>query len=296
MRPYNARAVVLAWTAVCLLRVGRVATFMVPIPFNKLEASGPNRFESAACRVARPNLAKASLAALHCSGSQSEASEETSAIADEGSITCAVRVVSYNVLSSDLCEADWHVKCSPQNLNQKNRLVKVMDKLENEVQKDAIICLQEVSTKWAGQLHSFFSERNYHMVHMGYGNKFDGYMGVAMAFPLKTFKLLKCRIERPSDLRRWPSPPKLGFRKRTVQRVTGWWQKLRGIKPPINPTEDAKRRSNQMIMMRLQDRESGVGFLVGTYHMPCQFRVPEVSCTAAECVEEKRQRQRQRQG
>jgi hypothetical protein len=34
------------------------------------------------------------------------------------------------------------------------------------------------------------------MMHMGYGNKFDGFMGVAVAFPISKFRLQKARIER----------------------------------------------------------------------------------------------------
>ena len=50
---------------------------------------------------------------------------------------------------------------------------------------------------------------------------------------------------------------------------------LKGIFSPPNH-QDTKKRANQMIMTRLQDKESLVAFCLATYHMPCQFRVPEV--------------------
>ncbi len=43
---------------------------------------------------------------------------------------------------------------------------------------------QEVSAKWAGGLHAYFARSGYHLVHASYGGRLDGYMGVALAFPL----------------------------------------------------------------------------------------------------------------
>ena len=57
--------------------------------------------------------------------------------------------------------------------------------------------------------------------------------------------------------------------------------------PPENPFAMAAKRYNQMITLRLSHRDGaaapagGAGspyrsFFVGTYHMPCQFRVPQM--------------------
>lgn len=35
---------------------------------------------------------------------------------------------------------------------------------QREVERNGIICLQEVSRLWAGQLHVYFSQRGYHFV------------------------------------------------------------------------------------------------------------------------------------
>lgn len=191
-----------------------------------------------------------------------------------------VRVASYNVLSSSLCEADYHTKCTPSNLDAANRFRRVLAQLDLEVEAGGIVCLQEVSTNWAGQLHAYFSEKGYYMMHMGYGNKFDGYMGVAIAFPTAKYRLQKARIERTADLRPWPrSQGKPGLRARIKESVVSAWRNWRGLKRPVDPIWDAKKRANQMVMARLEDRESGAAFCVATFHMPCQFRVPVVMVT-----------------
>jgi mRNA deadenylase 3'-5' endonuclease subunit Ccr4 len=61
-----------------------------------------------------------------------------------------VRVVTYNVLSSHLGGPDWFTSCAREDLVPSTRLARVLDKLEVEMAKDAVICLQEVSMSWTG--------------------------------------------------------------------------------------------------------------------------------------------------
>jgi hypothetical protein len=53
--------------------------------------------------------------------------------------------------------------------------------------------------------------QEYHMIHMGYGAKFDGYMGCAIAFPTDKYSLATCKIERVADLKHWPRLPRHCF-------------------------------------------------------------------------------------
>jgi hypothetical protein len=48
----------------------------------------------------------------------------------------------------------------------------------------------QVSTKWAGPLHAFLASHGYHMVTGLYGKAFNGYMGVAIAWPTKKYATL----------------------------------------------------------------------------------------------------------
>jgi len=114
------------------------------------------------------------------------------------------------------------------------------------------------------------------MVHMGYGGKFDGYMGCAIAFPTGKYTLETCKISRVADLKRWPRLPAPSKRERVVNFFQDAWRKWKGERPPVDPYFDTKKRANQVIMTRLLDKQAGATFCVATYHMPCQFRLPEV--------------------
>lgn len=56
-----------------------------------------------------------------------------------------VRIVSYNVLSSHLARIDQYPTLNPDHLVAKNRLPVVLKKLDEEINKKSVICLQEVS-------------------------------------------------------------------------------------------------------------------------------------------------------
>ena len=111
----------------------------------------------------------------------------------------AVHVTTYNVLSSSLASPDYYTSCKPENLDQKMRFTRLIAKLDNQINKDSIICLQEVSLLWAGQLHAYFNKRGYYFATGLYGNKFNGYMGAAMAIPIHRYEITNCDISRVAD-------------------------------------------------------------------------------------------------
>ena len=55
-----------------------------------------------------------------------------------------VRIVSYNVLSDSLCSPSYYHKCPPVCCDPEFRLELVRRKLETEMKKGSVICLQEV--------------------------------------------------------------------------------------------------------------------------------------------------------
>ncbi|KAK3266159.1 hypothetical protein CYMTET_25197 [Cymbomonas tetramitiformis] len=199
--------------------------------------------------------------------------------ADESPKTADIRVVSYNVLSSSLCEAGYHTKCTRENLNPATRLQRVKDLLRPEMEAGSVVCLQEVSMRWASRLHEFFLANGYVFIHHGYGGNFDGYMGAGIAFPQRKFELRSTRIERLADTKYWPKRPREAP-PTTLQRLAQFWHEAwhgTGPPPPPDPWKDAKRRQNFLVYMRLEHLESpGLTFAVATYHMPCQFRIPAV--------------------
>ena len=189
-----------------------------------------------------------------------------------------VRVVSYNVLSSHLCEPTHYIKCDPADLDPDTRRQRVQELLEPHMQKQAVVCLQEVSTQWLGELTPFFESRGYTFVCGNYGNPFNGYMGSALAWPTARFASEEVSITRVADSKPWPSPPKKEKRERSKWAIAfgGAWASIKTLwstpkKPPFDVWHETKRRHNFLVSVNLRCKESGRPFSVSTYHMPCLF-------------------------
>jgi len=202
---------------------------------------------------------------------------------NEATDSNVIKVTTYNVLSSHLSEEDYFTHCDPVHLDPKRRLGELKRKLDVEVAQGAVICLQEVSTLWAGSLTSYFTSKGYAFSTGLYGSKFNGYMGVAMAVPLHKYDILDVDITRVADTKRNARRVQLGFVQEWLRRVGNYVRSLLvNWKLLDRPEEDAwqlaNSRFNQMISMRLAPKGSGGGgaFVVGTYHMPCMFRTPAV--------------------
>jgi 2',5'-phosphodiesterase len=204
-------------------------------------------------------------------------------------------IVSYNVLSSSLAAPSHFPACDPADLEAQTRLSRLLAKLEEPVASRAIICLQEVSLPWAGPLHAFFASRHFHFVVASYGSYFNGFMGVAIAFPITAYDVLDVKVERLTDTHTWPSrAPKLtGAVKALVNlrtRVQNVWEAVFG---DLTKTEfrsrrrtgraritqvwnDSRDRRNMLIFTRLRSKANGSRLCIGTYHMPCAFYSPPI--------------------
>lgn len=205
--------------------------------------------------------------------SSSASSSETS--------SSSLRVTTYNVLSSHLGGANYYTNCKPEYLDSKYRLDLLKSKLQSEFDAKSIICLQEVSTSWAGSLHSYFSENGYYFITGMYGNKFNNYMGVGVAYPMDKFTLVDSDITRIADTKRIKYVKKnklqqfLSKLKKTVGSIGSIWGK--GGKRKAELWDNVTYRANQMVSLRLKFKENGSKpFVVGTYHMPCMFDLPSV--------------------
>lgn len=91
------------------------------------------------------------------------------------------------------------MKCQAKYLDPDYRYKRLLLKLEEEIKIASVICLQEVSTEWAGRLHSFFVSHNYYFVTGLYGKKFDGRMGVGIAIPMSAYNILDVDISTLSE-------------------------------------------------------------------------------------------------
>jgi mRNA deadenylase 3'-5' endonuclease subunit Ccr4 len=203
----------------------------------------------------------------------------------------AVRVVSYNVLSSHLADPSFYTTLNPDHLCASNRLPKVFKKLDEEINSsdNCVICLQEVSYDWAGAFHTYFANKGYHMVTGLYGRKFNGYMGVALAYPVGTYETVSVDISNLSDNRigGWPKSPKASLTTLAFNNIKSLWAmplKLMGLLS--EPKEDhwtfSGRRSNVLLTAILKDKKAGQSFCIGNYHMPCAYYMPMAMTIHAE--------------
>lgn len=198
----------------------------------------------------------------------------------------AVRVVSYNVLSSHLASPSHFSTLDPCHLKSSNRLPLIFKKLEDEItssDNNCIFCLQEVSHDWAGQLHTFFANRGFHFITGLYGKKFNGYMGVGVAYPTSLYETVDVDISRLADKRKggWPKEPEPS----TAGKL--WNAGVSLVKYPLQtvgvlstPDENhwtiSENRFNILVTATLKHKPSGKSFLVSNYHMPCCYYAPMV--------------------
>ena len=255
-----------------------------------------------------------------------------------------VRIVSYNVLSSKLSRPSHFTHSNPDRLTMKYRLPLILQKLEAEMNRcpsssggaglvdkiieDAltnkevdqssspppptIFALQEICYSFTSELHAFFAQRGYQFVTGLYGKKFNGYMGVGIAYPTEHFETVKVDICRLSDERMggWPreeedeyAAKKKGpgfihqFSKAINQFIRNRVIKQLGFSPqqerkPIDPWEMSENRFNVLVSVALRHRHSDTSssmtgdgtFLISNYHMPCAFYAPPVMNIHSEMV------------
>eukprot|EP00591_Stephanopyxis_turris_P007457 CAMPEP_0195508794 /NCGR_PEP_ID=MMETSP0794_2-20130614/1913_1 /TAXON_ID=515487 /ORGANISM="Stephanopyxis turris, Strain CCMP 815" /LENGTH=376 /DNA_ID=CAMNT_0040635853 /DNA_START=128 /DNA_END=1258 /DNA_ORIENTATION=+ len=233
----------------------------------------------------------------------------------------SVRIVSYNVLSSHLASPNYFTKCKSHHLEAETRLPKIFAKLDAQIKYQeqqkiddddknkntpVVFCLQEVSYDWAGKFHCFFAQRNYQFVTGLYGRKFNGYMGVALAYPMDDYETVDVDIARLSDEREGGWPERDGDSKScgwisTVlsgmgRLVMGSVQTLvlkpfRGLlqiapsNEPIDHWDMSENRHNVMLFARLREKHGKKeSFCIANYHMPCAFYAPKVMNMHAEMV------------
>jgi len=123
-----------------------------------------------------------------------------------------------------------------------------------------------------------------------YGSKFNGYMGVGIAVPLKKYEITDVNITRIADTKHHVSKRPSSLWKDLFMHVLKWltslWVLLKQQQQQAQPAatdsfsiwESALSRSNQMVSMRLKLIKRGAGarrFTVSSYHMPCMYKLPQ---------------------
>lgn len=194
------------------------------------------------------------------------------------------RLVTYNVLCSHLAGPNHFRYCKPEFLDRAYRLPLILEKLEAEMKNNSIIALQEIGQEWAGDLHTFFSERGYYFVCRHYGSRFNDYMGVGLAVPTADYQIMENNNKRVADTYWMPRLPKphwivgmiMGFITYFTTMFFNWVLYFKLAKKPHDLWDHVGGRWNILCGVKLRHRASDETFWVTTYHMPCAFKNPDM--------------------
>ena len=216
---------------------------------------------------------------------------------------CKVRVFTYNILTPHLCSPEIFPRSAVNDLDASTRFNRVVAILEAEVDKGAVICLQEVSLEWAGKLHAFFLSQNYTFVCQLY--KFKGVMGVGIAFPNNGFRPKDVIFKKIGGIPDWLQVPRtssifrrigsitrgallaavtilsLGFIFHEGPKALSKKQRKKLLKrqakeaaapirlPKFDPLSGLRSLDNDVLFLTLQPtKPEGKPFCIATYHVP----------------------------
>lgn len=207
-----------------------------------------------------------------------------------------VRVASYNVLSDALCNSEYYFKTDEEDCDSTVRLERVKKKLQEEIDSNAVLCLQEISREWSAALVPFFQRNGYSYASCLSGGKKNGYMGQCIAWPVNRYDVVDISIKRVADSVEWRRPERTSV----LEKTPSLWDRLTAVftnepshgrkRSKFDPWEKARSRHNASILVRMVELNekkdtSRRPFVVGTYHMPCLFG-SDVKCQTmtAHCI------------
>ena len=219
-----------------------------------------------------------------------------------------------------LSTVDNTVKSKHENTAESSGSASAMS--NNNKPPPTIFALQEICYPLTSALHTFFAQHDYTFITGLYGKKFNGYMGVGVAYPNEYFDTVNVDICRLSDERvdGWPRVEEedvdtVGGKKRKQGLVQHFRKVINQLvrnkfvkqlttpfsnnnnkngdkEKTIDPWEMSENRFNVLVSVALRHRhntnnskESDDGtFLISNYHMPCAFYAPPVMNIHAEMV------------
>lgn len=190
-----------------------------------------------------------------------------------------VNIVTFNGLSSAYSNSETYPKLETKYLSNQFRFELFKNHLREWTNKDYIILLQELSLSWSNELILFFEQFNYKFVYTHYGNKYNDFMGIGIAYP-HSYKTLKTEIFCVGDKIKLPFNVKkykdyYSFSKFNVFKFiySVFYSNVINYHKNIHETyNNAMRKYNRSIFITLQ--KDNCVFNVMNYHMPCEFKTP----------------------
>jgi len=68
----------------------------------------------------------------------------------------------------------------------------------------------------------------------------------------------------------------MGYVKAFINKFLAICKILNLYRQPYDPWNESAHKMNQMVSLRLQEKNEKKVFCIGTYHMPCAFRFPVI--------------------
>jgi mRNA deadenylase 3'-5' endonuclease subunit Ccr4 len=196
-----------------------------------------------------------------------------------------VHVVSYNLLVPKLAEEPgFYYMCDPRFLNSEYRWNLIQSMLKQEIvnNKNTIICLQELSRAMLPKIKLFFRQFNYTLFDKLYGQQHNDYMGVGIAIPASMKLMTVSFINIGDQIRLRLHDKQLNI----FDRINKLWKDFvnKNGQKGSDPWEIAMTKANELVLVHIVvDRTP---FCIGTYHMPCLFKMPDVMMIHASMVKD----------
>jgi len=194
-------------------------------------------------------------------------------------------VVSYNLLVPTLAEEPGHFyKCHPKHIDRNYRLSLIKSELQREITQhnNTIICLQELCRTTVPVFKTFFRQQNYRLIHRSYGNKFNDFMGVGIAIP---------NSMKPNSVSFIKVGDKIGahLSQKATDSSSIWSRFHRHLRDKhsqgtSDPWDIAMNKENILIFIQVMIH--GIPLCIGTYHMPCLYKNPDVMLIHATMIKD----------
>ena len=208
----------------------------------------------------------------------------------------SVKVISYNLLTSKLCNnSDFLNYLIPEDLDENTRKTRTITLLENFMKfsnnPQPIICLQEISSDWKGTLELLFAKHDYSFFNISYG-----ILGIGIAIPNESITITNVEYIHIGELIKTNTSRKIWQieeeyreveRNRKIrednltflEKVSLIVKEYTALIPEYIRTieetiEKAKWIKNYAIRLTLKLKTDEKEFIIYNYHMPCTFKTP----------------------
>ena len=158
-----------------------------------------------------------------------------------------IKFFTWNILSRSYYNASTYKNSDPADFDLEKRDIFIIDKLKNLMDENYIISLQEVDLTVWNKIALIFNKYKYQVYWSSYGSSLNDFMGVLMAWPRESYKTLDFHQCVPPAQAKESEPKEFLIN---------------------SPWSIVSKRSNWLLMAKLEEISSKKKIVVATYHAP----------------------------